>query len=77
MKVALAGTPEAPVPQPDDVVGVRIDNVSGMLSSNESGNSRVEFFQKGSEPTLANPGNDTLFGEGGSTEPGTSTDDIF
>ncbi|MFC3914768.1 penicillin-binding protein 1A [Pseudaeromonas sharmana] len=77
MKIALANTPEAPVPRPDDVVEVRIDNVSGMLSTPEDSNSRVEYFQKGSEPTLANPGNDTLFGEGGSSEPGTSTDDIF
>ena len=79
MKVALQGMPESPVAQPEDEVTVRIDSASGMLSGQFDNNGRVEFFQKGSEPTQANPGNATLFGEGPSaaTGTGTSTDDIF
>ena len=77
MKVAMAGMPESPIPQPQDVVTVRIDNFSGLMSSREDGSSRSEFFQRGTEPTLANPGNSTLFGEGEPATPGTSTEDIF
>ena len=77
MKVAMAGMPESPIPQPQDVVTVRIDNFSGLMSSREDGSSRSEFFQRGTEPTLANPGNNTLFGEGEPATPGTSTEDIF
>lgn len=79
MKVALQGMPENPVAPPEDIVTTRIDSASGMLSGQFDNNGRVEFFQKGSEPTQANPGNATLFGEGPSaaTGTGTSTDDIF
>lgn len=77
MKVAMAGMPDSPIPQPADVVSVRIDNQSGLLSTREDSSSRFEFFQKGSEPSLANPGNTTLFGEGQPVSPGTSTEDIF
>ena len=77
MKVAMAGMPESPIPQPQDVVTVRIDNFSGLMSSRDDGSSRTEFFQRGTEPTQANPGNSTLFGEGEPATPGTSTEDIF
>jgi len=77
MKVALAGMPESPIPQPADVTTVRIDNISGLISSREDGSSRSEFFQRGQEPTQSDPGNATLFGEGESATPGTSTEDIF
>ncbi len=79
MKVALNGVPESPVPQPQDVVSVRIDNTTGLLSSEGAPNSRNEFFQVGTEPTHATPSN-SLFGEGAPATPdqqGTSTDDIF
>ena len=77
MKVALAGMPESPIPQPADVTTVRIDNISGLISSREDGSSRSEFFQRGQEPTQSDPGNATLFGEGEPATPGTSTEDIF
>ncbi len=77
MKTALAGLPDRPFSPPEEVIAVRVDNQTGLLSQQDNGSSRMEFFQKGAEPTsLAPVGGGVLFGDG-SPGDGTSTDDIF
>ena len=51
MQTALAGTPEAPIEQPDGLVSVRIDLATGLLSHKNDYTSRFEYFKKGTAPT--------------------------
>ncbi len=51
MSVALADTPEQSKQIPDNIVQVRIDRRSGMLTDNVDGSSMMEYFEKGTEPT--------------------------
>lgn len=49
MKVALEGVPERKDPPPLGIISVQIDRSTGKLAS--GGNSRSEYFIKGTEPT--------------------------
>ena len=49
MKVALEGVPERKDPPPPGIISVQIDRSTGKLAS--GGNSRSEYFIKGTEPT--------------------------
>ncbi len=51
MEVALEDTPEAPIEPPNDVVSVRIDLETGLLSNSADHTSRFEYFIKGTAPT--------------------------
>ena len=51
MRVALAGTPEAPIEPPEGLVSVRIDLATGLLSKKNDYTSRFEYFEKGTSPT--------------------------
>ena len=50
MRVALKGTPEQDMKQPDNVVAVRIDPVSGLLAGPNQQNAIVEYFRKEEVP---------------------------
>ncbi|MFA6303851.1 MAG: penicillin-binding transpeptidase domain-containing protein, partial [Legionella sp.] len=45
MKVALKGTPESELKQPENVVAVRIDPVSGLQAGANQPNSIIEYFR--------------------------------
>nr|WP_247664708.1 PBP1A family penicillin-binding protein [Pseudoalteromonas sp. MMG010] len=51
MAAALEGTPEAPIEPPEDLVSVRIDLATGLLSHKNDYTSRFEYFEKGTAPT--------------------------
>ncbi len=51
MRGALANTPEATMPQPPDIVAVRIDPHTGMLAQPDQKNGIFELFRKQNEPT--------------------------
>lgn len=51
MKVALNKQPEKFLPQPDNVVAVRIDPKSGLLAPENQPNAIVEYFREGDVPT--------------------------
>ncbi|GAA59768.1 penicillin-binding protein 1A [Pseudoalteromonas sp. BSi20652] len=51
MKVALEGTPEAPIEPPEGLVSIRIDLATGLLSHKNDYTSRFEYFDKGTAPT--------------------------
>lgn len=51
MKFALKDQPLAPIEQPEDLVSVRIDLKTGLLSHKTDHTSRFEFFVKGTAPT--------------------------
>ena len=51
MKVALEGTPEAPIEPPEGLVSIRIDLETGLLSHKNDYTSRFEYFEKGTAPT--------------------------
>jgi penicillin-binding protein 1A len=51
MRVALEGTPEAPIEPPEGLVSVRIDLATGLLSHKNDYTSRFEYFEKGTAPT--------------------------
>ncbi|KPZ55819.1 MULTISPECIES: penicillin-binding protein 1A [Pseudoalteromonas] len=51
MKVALEGTPEAPIEPPEGLVSIRIDLKTGLLSHKNDYTSRFEYFEKGTAPT--------------------------
>ncbi|KPH62170.1 penicillin-binding protein 1A [Pseudoalteromonas porphyrae] len=51
MRVALDGKPEAPIEPPEDLVSVRIDLATGLLSKKNDYTSRFEYFDKGTAPT--------------------------
>ncbi|WP_348645840.1 penicillin-binding protein 1A [Legionella maioricensis] len=45
MKVALKGKPESEIKQPDNVVAVRIDPISGLLAKPNQENGIIEYFR--------------------------------
>ncbi len=51
MKEALKDIPESQLEQPDDLVSVRIDLKTGLLSRKTDKTTRFEYFAKGSVPT--------------------------
>ncbi|MEH0055180.1 PBP1A family penicillin-binding protein [Vibrio alginolyticus] len=51
MRVALEGTPEQGKNIPEDIIRVRIDRNSGMLTHKVDSTSMFEYFEKGTEPT--------------------------
>jgi len=51
MQFALKDQPLAPIEQPEDLVSVRIDLKTGLLSHKTDHTSRFEFFVKGTAPT--------------------------
>lgn len=51
MRSALKGMPEHTMPQPPDIISVRIDSRSGMLARPEQENAIFEVFRKDHEPT--------------------------
>ncbi|TWX74247.1 PBP1A family penicillin-binding protein [Colwellia sp. C1TZA3] len=51
MKVALAELPVEPFEQPEALMSVRIDKVSGKLSTKTDRSSRFEYFELGTAPT--------------------------
>ena len=51
MKVALEDAPEAPIEPPEDLVSIRIDLATGLLSHKNDYTSRFEYFDKGTAPT--------------------------
>lgn len=58
MKTALQGMPEHSMPQPPDMITVRIDPRSGLLATPNQKNAVFELFRKGHEPKkFASPGN--------------------
>lgn len=50
MKIALANTPKQAFTVPDNIVSVRIDRDSGLLSHQTDSSSRFEYFAAGTEP---------------------------
>ncbi len=74
MRVALEGTPEQSKQVPDNIVQVRIDRNSGMLTDNVGGNSMMEYFEKGTEPTEYSGSllEDSIYSSGGGT-----TEELF
>jgi len=58
MRQALSGTPEATMPQPADIVTVRIDPATGLLAAPGQSNAIFESFTKDTAPTdVASPQN--------------------
>ena len=56
MRSALANTPESTMPEPPDIITVRIDPRSGLLAAPEQSNAIFEIFRKDHQPTqLASP----------------------
>lgn len=51
MKVALEDAPEASIEPPEDLVSIRIDLATGLLSHKNDYTSRFEYFDKGTAPT--------------------------
>jgi penicillin-binding protein 1A len=51
MQVVLKDLPESTKPIPDDIVRVRIDRATGLLTSKTDISSTFEYFKKGTEPT--------------------------
>lgn len=50
MKTALQGVPEIPLQQPDNIVAVRIDPVTGLLAGANQTNAIIEYFREKDVP---------------------------
>ncbi len=50
MKLALKNTPDTAIPMPDNIVQVRIDRATGLLTTKTDGSSKFEYFIKGTQP---------------------------
>lgn len=74
MRVALENTPEQSKKVPDNIVQVRIDRNSGMLTDNVDGSSMMEYFEEGTEPTKYSGSllEDSIYSNGGGT-----TEELF
>ncbi len=74
MRVALENTPEQNKQVPDNIVQVRIDRSSGMLTDNVDGSSMMEYFEKGTEPTEYSGSflEDSIYSSGGG-----ATEELF
>ena len=81
MKQALQGIPQRPNVLPENIVQVRIDRESGLLTHKSDYTSRFEYFIKGSEPTeyVNNQDADSSFDQldEQSEEADESLDDLF
>ncbi|QUM79096.1 PBP1A family penicillin-binding protein [Moritella sp. 5] len=81
MKSALKGIPERPNVLPENIVQVRIDRKSGLLTYKSDYTSRFEYFIQGTEPTeyVNNQDVDSSFDRVGenSDEAEESLDDLF
>lgn len=81
MKQALQDNPERPKVLPDNIVQVRIDRESGLLTHKSDHTSRFEYFIQGTEPTeyVNNQDSDSSFSERdeGDDEIEESLDDLF
>jgi penicillin-binding protein 1A len=51
MGIVLKDIPESTKPIPDDIVRVRIDRATGLLTRKTDGSSMFEYFKKGTQPT--------------------------
>ncbi|SIS43711.1 penicillin-binding protein 1A [Neptunomonas antarctica] len=69
MKVALADTPESPLPQPAGIVQVRIDPNTGLRASPQQSNAIFEYFKAEEIPRQGMGGNSSNHGQ--------STEEIF
>ncbi|WP_221068221.1 penicillin-binding protein 1A [Vibrio alfacsensis] len=74
MHAALEGVPQRSKEVPDDIVRVRIDRNSGLLTHKVDGSSMFEYFEKGTEPTeyVGNNLEDSIYSTGGG-----STEELF
>ncbi len=81
MKSALEGIPERPSVLPENIVQVRIDRESGLLTYKSDYTSRFEYFIQGTEPTeyVNNQDVDSSFDriDENSDEADESLDDLF
>ncbi|ASQ45461.1 penicillin-binding protein 1A [Legionella clemsonensis] len=50
MKVALTNLPQKELPQPENIVAVRIDPITGLLAKNNQPNAIVEYFREQDVP---------------------------
>lgn len=75
MKQVLPELPRAAFEPPDNIVSVRIDRKTGLLTSDNDTSSRFEYFIRGSEPTqyVDVPVRDPFTESGSSAEP----DELF
>lgn len=74
MRLALAGKPEATMPQPPDIITARIDATTGLLAPDSDTNAMYEFFRKGTVPTAFSASAPPSMNDNsmdGSTPPGT------
>ena len=55
MKEALKGKPESEIKQPDNVVAVRIDPISGLLAKPNQENGIIEYFRDKEVPAEEDP----------------------
>jgi penicillin-binding protein 1A len=55
MKVALKNKPDTSMKQPESVVSVRIDPVSGLLAKPNQSNGIIEYFRKNEIPAEEDP----------------------
>ncbi|RJX72322.1 PBP1A family penicillin-binding protein [Vibrio sinensis] len=51
MRLALANTPEQPKVLPPNIVRIRIDEATGLLTNKSDSSTMFEYFEKGTEPT--------------------------
>ena len=81
MKLALKGQPERPNTLPENIVQVRIDRESGLLTHKSDYTSRFEYFIQGTEPTeyVNNQDSDSSFEQldDNSNTADDSLDDLF
>ncbi|STX50717.1 penicillin binding protein 1A [Legionella busanensis] len=61
MKVALQDIPERALPQPKNIVAVRIDPQTGLLAKQNQDNSIVEYFREQDVPNEEGPANTSSF----------------
>ncbi len=75
MGTALAGVPAQRKKVPENIVRVRIDRDTGLLTNKSDSSSIFEYFVKGTEPTeyVAERFNDDIY----STSPGETVEELF
>jgi penicillin-binding protein 1A len=71
MKVALKGTPEVELKQPENIVAVRIDPNTGLLARSNQADAIIEYFRKNELPAADDsvPSNDNTVDPGNSANP--------
>jgi penicillin-binding protein 1A len=76
MRTALKGVPESPLPQPDDVVQVRISPETGKTVAEGDPDGMAEYFRVGTVPEAQSPGGAAGSGSG-SPGTGSTTEGLF